>query len=70
MVGVRVDRDLCIGSGNCVRLAPQVFELDSEELARVIDPTAADRPALEFVANRCPAGAIFLDEGDAPGGDE
>jgi ferredoxin len=24
-----IDRDLCIGSGNCVKLAPEVFELDA-----------------------------------------
>jgi ferredoxin len=61
VVSVRVERDLCIGSGNCVRLAPGVFELDGEEIAVVLDPARADRATLEGVANRCPAGAIFLD---------
>lgn len=27
---VKVDRDLCIGAGSCVVVAPQTFELDSE----------------------------------------
>ncbi len=30
---VRVDRDLCIGVGNCVALAPTVFKLDEENKA-------------------------------------
>jgi ferredoxin len=57
-----VERDLCIGSGNCVELAPGVFELDREELAVVVDPTAADQATLEEAANCCPAGAIFLED--------
>ena len=39
---VDVDRDLCIGSGTCVRLAPGVFALDDEEISVVVDPHAAD----------------------------
>src|SRR6187455_1139199 len=27
---VRIDRELCIGSGNCVKVAPDLFELDEE----------------------------------------
>lgn len=27
---VKVDRDLCIGAGSCVVIAPNTFELDSE----------------------------------------
>ena len=69
MVSVRVERDLCIGSANCVRLAPGVFELGSDEIAVVLDPSAADQGTLERVANRCPAGAIFLDE-ESTGADE
>ncbi len=30
---VRVDRNLCIGVGNCVALAPTVFKLDEENKA-------------------------------------
>jgi ferredoxin len=63
---VRIEQDLCIGSGTCVRLAPGVFELGPDELAFVVDPSAADDAALERAADSCPAGAIFL---DAPAGD-
>lgn len=67
VVSVRVERDLCIGSGNCVRLAPSVFALDSEQIALVVDPSAADGTTLERAASRCPAGAIFLGEDEVPG---
>jgi ferredoxin len=62
---VRIERDLCIGSGTCVRLAPGTFELGQDDLAFVIDPSAADDAELERAADSCPAGAIFL---DAPAG--
>lgn len=31
---VRIDRDQCIGSGNCVKVAPQIFEIDEDNLVR------------------------------------
>jgi ferredoxin len=64
VISVRVERDLCIGSGNCVRLAPGVFELDGEEIAVVVDPSAARPATLVRAGSRCPAGAIFVDEAD------
>ena len=33
-----VDRDMCIGAGPCVALAPGTFELDNEGKAVVINP--------------------------------
>ena len=39
---VRVDRDLCTGLGNCVALAPTVFELDDDNKAVVLDPSSVD----------------------------
>ncbi len=29
---VRVDRDLCISSSNCIKVAPGVFELDDKQI--------------------------------------
>lgn len=58
---VRVERDLCIGSGTCVGIAPDVFELDADEVAVVVDPSATDDATLERAADSCPAGAIYVD---------
>lgn len=63
-IDVKIDRDLCIGSGTCARLAPGAFELDAEELAMVMDPAAVDVDKLRLAANACPTGAITLVEGD------
>jgi ferredoxin len=61
-VSVRVERELCIGSGYCVRFAPAVFRLDEEEIAVVIDEEAGTEAERQKAADSCPAGAIYLDE--------
>ena len=37
-VDIRIDRDKCMGSGNCSFWAPATFDLDDEGVAVVIDP--------------------------------
>ncbi|MCX7845225.1 MAG: ferredoxin, partial [Dictyoglomaceae bacterium] len=33
----KIDRDLCIGCGVCASLCPDVFEIDDEGKARVLE---------------------------------
>ena len=63
---IRVDRGLCIGSGDCVDSAPGVFELDSEDKAVVIDPDGEDLDRVLEAAGNCPVTAIFVvgEDGD------
>jgi ferredoxin len=64
-IRVEIERDLCIGSGTCVRLAPAVFALDDEEIAVVLDPEALDVSKLQLAADACPTEAIRIgDPGD------
>ena len=51
---VRVDRELCIGVGNCVAFAPTVFEFDEENKATVLDPSSVDDDTL-LVFAACPS---------------
>ena len=63
---VEVDRDLCESNAVCVGIAPDVFELDDEDLAVVIgDDVPADRESevREAVA-LCPKIALALREDD------
>jgi ferredoxin len=62
-VTVEIDRSVCIGSGDCVRLAPETFALDDDDLAVVLDPTAATLGTLELAERSCPSGAITVTEG-------
>jgi ferredoxin len=57
---VEVDRELCIGSGNCVYGAPGVFDLDDDEIAVVLDPDAASEDEVVSAARRCPSHAITV----------
>jgi len=61
-VKVRVDRDLCIGVGNCVAYAPTVFELDHENKAVVLDPSSVDDDTLLEAAKSCPENAIIVED--------
>jgi ferredoxin len=65
-VKVRVDRDLCIGLGNCIAYAPTIFLLDEEGKAIVLDVTSVDDETLMEAAESCPENAIIIDsdEGD------
>ena len=58
----RVDRDLCIGVGNCVAIAPTVFELDKENKAVVLNPNSADEAVLIEAAESCPENAIIIED--------
>lgn len=65
-VEVTVDRALCIGSGDCVDTAPDVFQLDDEDKAVVVDPDAAPVEDILEAAQNCPVSAIFVagEDGD------
>jgi ferredoxin len=57
---IEIDRELCYGFGDCVSTAPDVFELDDEEKAVVIDPNGAARDDLSEAAANCPVMAITI----------
>jgi ferredoxin len=65
-IHITVDRALCIGSGDCVDTAPNVFELDAEDKAVVVDPDGASVDEVIQAAGNCPVSAIFVvgEEGD------
>lgn len=59
---VKVDRDLCIGVGNCTAYAPTVFALDEENKAVVLDPSSVDDNTVLEAAESCPANAITVED--------
>ncbi|MBI4058452.1 ferredoxin [Candidatus Gottesmanbacteria bacterium] len=58
---VTVDRNLCIGAGSCVAVAPQAFALDNEAKAIVL-PTVGNETdeALLEAAKACPVAAVIV----------
>ena len=59
---VLIDRELCIGSGDCVRIAPAAFRLDEEMGVSVALPLSGkvDPGRLLDAAATCPTGAITV----------
>jgi ferredoxin len=57
---IEVDREKCIGAGNCVEIAPTVFQLDDEKKAVVLDADSVDRDTLIEAADVCPTLAITI----------
>jgi ferredoxin len=63
-IHIEVDRGLCIGSGDCVDTAPDVFQLDAEEKAVVVDPDGASVDDVVQAAENCPVSAITVSDAD------
>jgi ferredoxin len=65
-VKVAVDQSLCCGAGQCVLVAPEVFD-QQEEDGRVVllDPEPGERhaAAVREAAATCPTGAVRLVDG-------
>ena len=57
---VAIDRDVCMGSGNCMYEAPGAFDLDADGIAIVLDPSAVDEDKVMAAARKCPTGAITV----------
>jgi len=57
---VEIDREVCMGSGNCVYEAPGVFDLDDDSVAFVLDPTASPEDKVLAAAQKCPTHAITV----------
>ena len=61
---VAVDEDLCIGAGQCVLVAPQIFDQDDRGLVILLDatPPPALHEAARKAAKLCPARANTIEE--------
>jgi ferredoxin len=55
-----VNKTRCIASGDCVEMAPGVFQLDSDEKSEVYNQTGAADAVIVAAARACPARAITV----------
>ncbi|MFH0988014.1 MAG: ferredoxin [Parcubacteria group bacterium] len=59
---VNVNKDLCIGCGTCVALAPDVFKLGADGKAEVFDGDLTGKEAqANQAAEACPVRAISVE---------
>jgi len=57
-----VDRDNCIGCGNCVSTAPEYFKLGDDGKSKPIkDYEEADKDKIKEAIDNCPVDAISLE---------
>jgi ferredoxin len=56
-----IDRDSCMGSGNCAYWAPGLFELDDDGVAVVCGDLAGHEGQMRLAAQNCPTRAIRFD---------
>jgi ferredoxin len=56
--------DKCVASGQCVMLAPDVFDQDDDGIVVLLTdaPADADREAVEASVRVCPSAAIAVEE--------
>ncbi len=59
---VVIDRDLCVGFGDCVTESAASFELDEEGIAVFTTPEEADRAEFVEACASCPVDAITVYE--------
>jgi ferredoxin len=57
---IHVDRNLCMGSGQCVWYAPNTFDQDDETIAVVIDPDGDPAEKIQTAVDSCPTRAISI----------
>jgi ferredoxin len=62
---VVIDEDACIGSGNCVLTAPDVFDQTEDGLVVLLseDPPPELHEDVRLAAARCPSQAITVEDG-------
>jgi ferredoxin len=65
MPKVVVDRQRCLGSGQCIVYAPHSFAHDGEAKAVVIDPAGDPIEAIRNAVEACPTSALqLIEEGE------
>jgi ferredoxin len=57
---VVIDREQCVGFGDCVKEAPEGFKLDEDTIAVFMAPEAVERERLLRACESCPVDAITV----------
>jgi ferredoxin len=59
---IRIDRDLCMGSSQCVGYAPHTFDQDDDSVAIVVNSHGDPDEKIRAAIANCPTQAISLVE--------
>jgi ferredoxin len=63
MYAVRADRDVCQGFGNCVMNAPDLFDLDDNDVVVLLKEEVPEdeRAHVEQAVRSCPVSALTIE---------
>jgi len=62
---IHVDRDLCIGTSQCVDVAGKTFTLDNEGVSSILNTAELEEEKMIIeAAQGCPMNAIFITDKD------
>ena len=59
-LSIEINREVCMGSGNCSFWAPGVFDLDDDGIAIVTDPAGEPEDKILLAGQGCPTQAIAI----------
>jgi len=61
-ISISIDKDLCIGAGQCALAAPGVFTQDDDGISELVPGRegGAGEAMLRVAAHACPVGAITV----------
>ena len=59
-LNIKIDRTTCIGTANCIRVAPDVFQLDESKICSFKDGLPeTDKNILAESCSVCPVNALY-----------
>jgi ferredoxin len=61
-LSIKIDRERCMGSGNCAFHAPNTFDLDDEMKAIVVNADGDPDDKIRLAVDGCPTLALSLDD--------
>jgi ferredoxin len=66
---ITTDTDKCVGAGQCVYCAPEIFDQDEDAVVMLLDrsPDDSQLDLVRAAVDRCPSGALALVEDRAEG---
>ena len=58
---VKIEKTTCIGSENCIKAAPKLFELDAERYCSFVEPVEEnDKDKIIEACSVCPVQALYV----------
>ena len=61
-MNLKIDEEKCIGCGTCVALAPDIFKMNDDGKAELLDAASDEKENIQMAVDSCPTQAISHEE--------